>query len=135
MDKARIATSLLLLRLGVFTVMFMWTLDKFLNPQHSSAVYDRFYGVSGLGDTAFLVIGVAQLVLVLAFVTGFAKRYSYGAILILHSLSTLSSWQQYLDPFNNLLFFAAWPMLAACVALYYLRDMDTLWAFDDRGLG
>jgi len=25
------------------------------------------------------------------------------------------------------LFFAAWPMLAACFALYYLRDLDTKW--------
>jgi putative oxidoreductase len=28
--------------------------------------------------------------------------------------------------FDNLLFFAAWPMLAACIALYLLRDQDTL---------
>ena len=132
MDKARIATSLLALRLGVFIVMFMWTMDKFVNPQHSSAIYERFYGVSGLGETAFLAIGVAQLLLVLGFVTGFAKRYTYGGILILHGLSTLSSWQQYLDPFKHLLFFAAWPMFAACFALYYLRDMDTLWTLDDR---
>jgi putative oxidoreductase len=132
MDKARIATSLLALRLGVFIVMFMWTMDKFVNPQHTSAVYERFYGVSGLGETTFLTIGVAQLLLVLGFVTGFAKRYTYGGILVLHGLSTLSSWQQYLDPFKHLLFFAAWPMLAACFALYYLRDMDTLWTLDDR---
>jgi putative oxidoreductase len=55
------------------------------------------------------------------------KRISYGGVLILHSISTLSSYRQYLDPFNNLLFFAAWPMLAACVALYLLRDVDTKW--------
>jgi putative oxidoreductase len=29
----------------------------------------------------------------------------------------------------NLLFFAAWPMLAACFALYYLRESDTLGTF------
>jgi hypothetical protein len=33
-----------------------------------------------------------------------------------------------LAPFDNLLFFAAWPMLAACITLYLLRDLDTLWA-------
>lgn len=42
-------------------------------------------------------------------------------VLLLHGISTLSSYRQYLDPFNNLLFFAAWPMLAACFALYLLR--------------
>jgi hypothetical protein len=72
------------------------------------------------------------LLLVAAFVAGAFQRVSYGLIFLLHGVSTLSSWQQYLDAFNNLLFFAAWPMLAACFALYYLRDMDTLLAWDHR---
>lgn len=47
-------------------------------------------------------------------------------MLLLHAVSTFSSFPQYLDPFKNLLFFAAWPMLAACIALYLLRDLDTM---------
>tara|TARA_R110002072_G_scaffold198102_5_gene355619 strand:+ start:123 stop:521 length:399 start_codon:yes stop_codon:yes gene_type:complete len=132
MDSNRIANALLLLRLGVFMVMFVWTLDKFINPQHSAGVFEHFYGLSDLSSTAFVWIGVAQLILVMAFVVGYKKRISYGAVLILHSISTLSSWHKYMDPFNNLLFFAAWPMLAACIALYYLRDMDTRWTIDNR---
>jgi hypothetical protein len=63
----------------------------------------------------------------LAFVAGAWQRWTYGAVLLLHGVSTLSSWQQYLNAFDNLLFFAAWPMLAACFALYLLRDADRLW--------
>ena len=33
---------------------------------------------------------------------------------------------------GNLLFFAAWPMLAACLALYLLRDYDRLASIDAR---
>lgn len=132
MDTQRIANALLLLRFGVFIVMLMWTLDKFVNPQHSAAVYENFYGLGGVSAAAFMLIGALQLVVVLAFVAGFMKRYSYGIILVLHTISTLSSWQQYLNPFDNLLFFAAWPMLAACIALYMLRDLDTRWTVDDR---
>tara|TARA_R110001599_G_scaffold337686_1_gene556209 strand:+ start:28225 stop:28623 length:399 start_codon:yes stop_codon:yes gene_type:complete len=132
MDNQRVANALLLLRLGVFVVMLAWTLDKFVNPQHSGGIFEHFYGLSGISGTAFMWIGIAQLVLVTAFVVGYKKRFSYGAVLILHSVSTLSSWKMYMDPFNNLLFFAAWPMLAACFALYYLRDMDTRWTIDDR---
>lgn len=112
--------------------MIMWTLDKFVNPQHTGALFENFYGIGGLSNTVVMILGFLQLVVVLAFVTGFMKRLSYGIVLILHSKSTLSSWQQYLDGFNNLLFFAAWPMLAACTALYMLRDLDTRLAFDDR---
>ena len=132
MENQRIATALLLLRLGVFIVMIMWTLDKFINPQHSGAIFENFYGLGGLSGTAFMIIGLLQLLVVLAFVAGFMKRISYGIVLLLHSVSTLSSWQQYLDGFNNLMFFAAWPMLAACIALYMLRDLDTRLTLDDR---
>lgn len=130
MSDTRIANALFTLRLGVFIVMLMWTLDKFVNPQHSAAVFDNFYGLGNIGPGLFMVIGTLQLALVLAFFVGFRKRVTYGAVFLLHAVSTLSSWQQYLDGFNNLLFFAAWPMLAACYTLYSLRDMDTRWTVD-----
>lgn len=132
MAKQKIARALLSLRLGVFVVMFVWALDKFVNPAHSGQVFEHFYKISGLSANAFTVLGVLQVLLVLAFVAGFKQRFSYGLVFLLHAVSTLSSWPMYLDAFNNLLFFAAWPMLAACFALYYLRDMDTLFAMDHR---
>ena len=132
MDNQRVANALLLLRLGVFVVMFVWTLDKLINPLHSGGIFEKFYGLSEIPGAAFMWIGLAQLALVVAFVAGYKKRFSYGLILILHSISTFSSWQQYMDPFKHLLFFASWPMLAACIALYYLRDLDTRWTVDDR---
>jgi putative oxidoreductase len=124
--------SLLLLRLGIFIVMFVWTLDKFVNPEHSGKVFAGFYGLEGLGAAAFLVIGAAQMLVVLAFVAGFMRKLSYALILAMHTVSTVSAYQRYLDPFNHLLFFAAWPMLAAAVALYLLRDHDTLLSWDAR---
>lgn len=117
--------SLLALRLGVFIVMLVWALDKFVNPTHTAAVFEGFYGVSGLSETMAAVLGALQLVLVLAFVIGYRKTITYGLIFVLHGVSTLSSLPQYIDAFNNLLFFAAWPMWAACWVLFYLRDYDT----------
>ena len=129
-DRERIARALLALRLGVFIVMLMWTLDKFVNPGHASAVFENFYGLAGVGSAIMAAVGAAELLLVLAFAVGYRKRFSYGAVLILHGISTLSSYRQYLQPFDNLLFFAAWPMLAACFALYRLRDLDTRFAVE-----
>jgi len=120
----RLQWSLFSLRLGVFIVMFMWTLDKFVNPGHGAKVLEVFYGVTGSNNTALYIIGALQLLLVLAFLAGIKKRISYGAIFILHGASTLSSYSRYIDGFDNLLFFAAWPMWAACFALYFLRDLD-----------
>jgi hypothetical protein len=80
------------------------------------------------------LIGLIELVIIIGFLVGYQKRWTYGAVLILHGISTLSTFKQYLIPFEgpNLLFFAAWPMLAACFALYYLRDLDTLWAVEKK---
>ncbi|MBI1390600.1 MAG: hypothetical protein GC154_19390 [bacterium] len=126
----RLSISLFLLRIGVFIVMLMWTLDKFINPGHAAAVAEDFYMMEGMGHGVFYVIGSVQLMIVIAFVIGLFRRISYGLVLLLHAVSTFSSYQQYLDPWQNLLFFAAWPMLAASVALYLLRDSDTLLAVD-----
>jgi hypothetical protein len=120
----RLQWSLFTLRLGVFIVMLMWTLDKFVNPGHSARIFEHFYGISGSTDTIAYILGSLQLVLVFAFMAGIKKRITYGLIFLMHGASTLSSYAQYLDGFNNLLFFAAWPMWAACFSLYLLRDED-----------
>ena len=126
-DK-RIPVALLLLRLSVFVVMLMWTLDKFIRPEHAASVYERYYRIGGLGRTVTFMIGALDIALLIAFVLGIGKRVVYGSVLVLHGVSTLSAFKQYLAPFEglNLLFFAAWPMLAACLTLYLLRDLDTL---------
>lgn len=126
MAVPRLAVSLLALRLGVFVVMLVWTLDKFVNPAHAADVYAKFYGLGGLGPTTMGILGAAELALLAAFVAGAWKRWTYGAVLLLHAVSTLSAFPRYLDPWDNLLFFAAWPMLAACVALYLMRGEDVL---------
>nr|WP_320136889.1 MauE/DoxX family redox-associated membrane protein [uncultured Amphritea sp.] len=121
-----LSRSLLALRLGVFVVMLVWTLDKFANPAHTGVMMNKFYGIDWLTQYFAYIIGAAELLFILAFVAGLWRRWTYMGILVLHTLSTLVAYNKYMDPFNNLLFFAAWPMLAACLALYWLRDWDTL---------
>lgn len=125
-DKLRV--SLFSLRVGVFIVMFFWTLDKFVRPDHAAAVYANFYFLSGFGPVVIKVLGALELALIFGFLLGIRKRFTYGAVLILHAISTISSYKQYFQPFDklNLLFFAALPMLSACLALYLLRDQDQL---------
>jgi len=49
--------------------------------------------------------------------------------MILNGISTISYMKQYFSPLEgaNLLLFAEWPMLAACIALFLLHDKDRLW--------
>ncbi|CAN5242377.1 hypothetical protein BH20VER2_BH20VER2_08400 [soil metagenome] len=105
-DVRRVALVLLVLRLTVFLVMLMWTIDKFVCPGHAVSVFENFYGLRGFGDAVIFGLAGAELLLIFAFVVGFAQRFTYGAVLLLHAISTLSSWRQYCTPFegNNLLF-------------------------------
>jgi putative oxidoreductase len=114
--------------------MSVWTIDKFVEPQHASRIMAEFYSIGGVVNALIYVLATLELVLLLAFVIGFAKRWSYGLVLLLHAVSTISFYKKYLEPFQppNLLFFAAIPMLAACFALYYLRDADVLWTVERK---
>ena len=125
-SKQKLAWCLLILRMGIATVFAMWTIDKFINPSHAAAVFERFYQLSGLTSGITYAIGVAQSALILAFLVGLFRTFSYGAILILHAISTVSSYMKYMDPWTypNLLFFAAIPMLSACIVLWVLRTHD-----------
>ncbi|MBC6478053.1 MAG: hypothetical protein GDA56_09930 [Hormoscilla sp. GM7CHS1pb] len=133
-DDRRIATALLLLRLSVFLVMLVWTLIKFVQPERAARIFEKFYFLGGFGNIAIYVVGVVQLAIIIGFAIGFQKRWTYLAVLFLHAVSTFSSYKQYLAPYqdSNILFFAAWPMLAACFTLYYLRDLDTKWVISSR---
>ena len=122
----RLSLSLLLLRLSLGLVMMVWAFDKILNPGHGAAVLEGFYGLPGTGEQLIRAIGIVQGVIVLGFVLGIAKTWTYGAVLLMHSVTTLVSWSAYLEPLKNILFFAAWPMLAACITLFLLRHQDRI---------
>ena len=124
----KVEISLFLMRLGVFYVMVVWAFDKFLNPAHTTGVWSRFYKFDGIDEMMSYAIGGLQMLVLAAFVTGLFKRFSYGIVMIMHALSTASTWEYLINPYVDepkaMLFMAAVPMLSACIALYLMRDQD-----------
>jgi uncharacterized membrane protein YphA (DoxX/SURF4 family) len=118
--------SLLILRLGITVVMLAWTIDKLMRPEHAIQVLQHFYGLGALGAAPVYILAAAELILVVLFVLGLFKTWTYGLVLLFNAATTLVSFNQYLHPFEgaNLLFYAAWPMLGACLALFLLRKDD-----------
>lgn len=123
-----LARALLALRLTIFVVMAVWAIDKLLDPRHTILMFRHFYGLQGVGQDVARVLGAFEILLLIAFVAGIWKRWTYGIVLLLHALSTLVSFREYLTPWreDHLMFFTAWPMLAACYALFSMRDSDVL---------
>ena len=129
--KEPLEISLFSLRVTIFIVMLVWTLDKFINPGHASKIYESFYFLGGLGNSTMYIVGGIELIILIGFLLGMYKKFTYGAVLGFHALSTLSTFKQYLTPYEgpNLLFFAAWPMLSGCLALFLLREYDSKYIF------
>jgi uncharacterized membrane protein YkgB len=118
----RVGIALLVLRLTVFLVMSIWTIDKFVRPDHAASVYERFYFLRGLGPAMMYGIGLVELAILVGFVIGFAPRLTYGLVLLFHAVSTLSSFRQYFHPFENV---ALSPSLVGCVLTDSRRDTSS----------
>lgn len=119
----------LVLRISLGLFLFLWGLDKLVAPADTVKIFEHFYKIQ-LGVSLATIVGVAEMGLGLAVVVGFCRTFSYGLGLTLHLISTLSSWQQLLDPWgkiwnqgkNSHLFLASIPVLAAFVILFMNRS-------------
>ena len=126
--ETKLARALLVIRLSIAAFLMVWVADKFLVPDHAQRVFENFY-LSSPSSGLLLAIALAQLLLVLAFAAGVFKTYSYGAVLLMHAASTAASWKILINPLAvpNILFVAAIPVLGAMIALFLMREHDTLW--------
>ncbi len=125
--QSRLELSLFLLRLGVFVVMLAWTVDKIVNPLHAIEIFQNFYFIQGISEGGMITLGVIELVFILVFLAGLWKPYTYGLIILLHTISAIAPWEKYtveLGATYSMLYYADWSMLAACITLYVLRDLD-----------
>ncbi len=127
----KLTNCLFYIRISIALVLIMWTIDKFVNPAHGVGVFEKFYFIAGLETQIMTIIGVLEMALIALFLIGRFKNITYLAVLIIHAVSTITPYAVYLDPFAGagLLFFAAWPMLAACYILYVFREDDTKFNF------
>ena len=122
-------TSLLILRVTIFLFLAPWVADKFTasGVEHTKKIFEHIYKIGGVSTNISYAIGVFWALLLVAFVTGFKKRFSYGLVMLLHGFGTVMTWS-YLLPWHEnyeMLFLAAIPTLGAMIALYLLRDHDT----------
>ena len=119
--------ALLVLRVTLAGFFLVWSIEKILAPEIALRVFETFY-FSSPSTTMLIVIGVAQTAIVLAFLVGAFKTWTYGLLLAMHAVSTAASWERLINPYQppNHLFWAAIPVLGALVALFLLRRRDNL---------
>ena len=123
----RLPPALLALRLSIAAFFAVWALEKIVAPELAARVFATFY-VEAPSLLSLQVTGVIQMTIVVLFALGIAKTWTYGALLAMHAVGTLSTWERLLTPFEapNHLFWAAVPTLAALGLLFALRNEDRL---------
>lgn len=134
MRSRELRVALLVLRVGLGVFLLLWSVDKMVAPEQTAKIFQYFYKTA-LPASFAPAVGALEAVLSLALLAGLWRTWTYGAALVLHAFSTLSTWKQLLTPFGeHHLFIAAIPVLAAFVALFLLRREDTLLTLGgDRG--
>ncbi|MBI1285409.1 MAG: hypothetical protein GC183_13915 [Thiobacillus sp.] len=132
--QRRLQISLFALRVTISWFLLQWAVEKMVAPAVTSKIFNVFYGVT-LDVNIAPIIGAIQAIVILAFLAGFLKTWSYALVAIMHGVSTLATWRSLVMPFaegSNHLFTTAVPVLAACAMLFYLRDQDNLFSIDAR---
>ena len=134
MDNSNLKLSLFILRATITLFFLVWAIEKFVEPETTVAIWKAFYMVDNLPLGASYAIGALQLAVLACFFFGILKFWSYGFFMVIHGLGTLSTWERILNPYegHNHLFIAAIPTLGALIALFLLRDEDTLFTLPKK---
>ncbi len=122
--------SLAVMRLSMGVFFLIWASEKIFAPEIARRVAETFYFTSPSNE-ALLITGLAQVVLIGAFMAGLFRFWTYGALLLIHTMSVLTTWNRLIDPFTppNHLFWAGVPLIATLLALFLLRDRDNFLVF------
>lgn len=132
------AGSLLFLRVSLGVLMLLWGVDKLVNVDHGLQVSKHFY--FGLFDSSALLqaFGIVQILLGLAVVLGFMRRYTLPALLLVTGTTLIGVWRSVVDPWgwvlegSNVLFYPSLIIFAAALVLFAFQPDDTL-SLDARG--
>ena len=100
MEKpSNLELSLLIMRLATAIFLLVWAIDKIVNQGHAQNVFKTFYFTTPSPEI-LITLGAAQTVIVLAFAAGFARFWTYGAVLLMHLMSTLSTYGRLINPWG-----------------------------------
>ena len=132
--QRNLTISLAAMRLSVGVFFLVWAVEKIVAPELGVRVAETFYGFTP-SHQLLMVVGLAQVALIAAFMLGLFKTAPYGGLLLIHTLSVLSTWERLITPYTppNHLFWAGVPVVALLFALFLMRKDDTALTLKRKG--
>lgn len=134
-DK-RDALALLILRLGLSWFLFVWAVNKIIEPGQYVRIWGYFHGID-IGANLPYFMGSAQILICVLAAFGLWRFWSYGLLFLMHLVTVIVIFQSLIAPFviednfpvnrNSSIALAA---LAGFAALWLLRHRDH-WSLDE----
>jgi len=114
----------------------VWATLKFHHPEWQRNIFEGAYNISffTVTDNLSYFLGTLQIIVVLAFVSGFMRTWTYGLMMLMSAagvIGSLSSFMVYYNYPKNLMLTSI-PTLGALIALFLLRDLDNLFSLSGR---
>jgi len=135
-NERRIEIALLIIRVTTALFLGMWATLKFHRPEWQRNIFENFYNVNFLTvtDNLSYFLGVVQIIIVLAFVSGFMRKWTYGLVMLMSAAGVIGSLGSFVEYYNypKNLMLTSIPTLGALIALFILRDMDNLFSLSGR---
>ncbi len=135
-QERRIEIALLVIRVTAAIFLGLWATLKFHRPEWQRNIFEGSYNISffTVTDNLSYFLGGIQIIIVLAFVSGFMRTYTYGLVMLMSAAGVIGSLGSFLTYYNypkNLLLTSI-PTLGALIALFILRDMDNLFSMSAK---
>jgi uncharacterized membrane protein YphA (DoxX/SURF4 family) len=124
--------TLLFLRVSIGWLLVIWGADKVFNIEHGMAVANKFYFGFLAIENLLRLGGVLQILVGLAVVVGFARRWVYPVQILFNGASLLAVMQSVIDPWgwifqgSNALFYPSLVIFAGSLLLIAFPDEDRM---------
>ena len=132
----RDGAALLILRLGLSWFLFVWAVNKIIEPGQYVRIWGYFHGID-IGANLPYFMGSAQILICVLAALGLFRFWSYGLLFLMHLVTVAVIYQSLIAPFviednfpvnrNSSIALAA---LAGFAALWLLRHRDH-WSLDE----
>jgi putative oxidoreductase len=124
--------TLLFLRVSLGWLLVIWGADKVFNTEHGIAIANKYYFGFLAMENAMRLGGVLQILVGLAVVAGFARRWVYPAQVLFNGASLMVVMQSVIDPWSwffegsNVFFYPSLVIFAGSLLLIAFRDQDRM---------
>ena len=124
----------------------LWATLKFHHPEWQRNIFEGAYNISffTVTDNLSYVLGSLQIIIVLAFVSGFMRTWTYGLMMLMSAAGVIGSLGSFFNineageiyaayaKYPKNLMLTSIPTLGALIGLFLMRDLDNLFSLSAK---